>query len=315
MTRSTPIPREVAISAVNWQLAIHNGEASEISLNHWLDADPNHRRAWEHIQQVNKRLGLMTNPALRSALLTPQGRQRRKAVKQLSTLLFIGAAGVGAGSTLPWREQLADLRTASGERRQLTQPGNIRLDINSASALNLSTQSSGPCIELLQGDLLLDCERSAPGIQVQLETRHGRLSAQQARISLAVQENAALVDLFTGTAQLASGYAPGQIQRLEAGQAASFSSNKAITLAPSDPNRVAWTDGMLVAARMPLGEFVQQLARHRPGYLGCDQSVSSLPVSGSYPLADTDRILDALSKHLPIRIRRLSRYWVRVLPA
>ena len=185
MTRSTPIPREVAISAVNWQLAIHNGEASEISLNHWLDADPNHRRAWEHIQQVNKRLGLMTNPALRSALLTPQGRQRRKAVKQLSTLLFIGAAGVGAGSTLPWREQLADLRTASGER----------FDMNAYTAAH-KTLPFGSMVEVTN-------PRTGKSVIVRINDRGPFTPGRTIDLSRAAAEEIGLVRRGHGSVELA----------------------------------------------------------------------------------------------------------------
>ena len=41
----------------------------------------------------------------------------------------------------------------------------------------------------------------------------------------------------------------------------------------------------------------------------------SAPVSGTYPISQTDQVLEALSDALPIRQRRLTRYWITLLPA
>ena len=35
-------------------------------------------------------------------------------------------------------------------------------------------------------------------------------------------------------------------------------------------------------------------------------------LSGSYPLADSERILDLLEVSLPVKVRRFTRYWVTV---
>lgn len=40
--------------------------------------------------------------------------------------------------------------------------------------------------------------------------------------------------------------------------------------------------------------------------------VAELLISGSYPLADSERILDLLEIALPVRVRRFTRYWVSV---
>ena len=71
---------------------------------------------------------------------------------------------------------------------------------------------------------------------------------------------------------------------------------------------------MLAAAAMPLGEFLSRPRPHRPGYLGWDPAVAGLPVSGAYPLQDMDRILAAIAETLPVRLQKITRYWVRVTP-
>ncbi len=76
----------------------------------------------------------------------------------------------------------------------------------------------------------------------------------------------------------------------------------------------AWTDGMLVAAGMRLDEFLAEVARYRPGRLGCDPRIGGLRISGSYPLDDSERILATLPAVLPVEVRRVTRYWVGVHP-
>ena len=63
---------------------------------------------------------------------------------------------------------------------------------------------------------------------------------------------------------------------------------------------------------MRLGHFIAELSRYRPGLLRCASEVAELRISGVYPLADSDAVLDALTQSLPVSINRRSRYWVTV---
>lgn len=68
---------------------------------------------------------------------------------------------------------------------------------------------------------------------------------------------------------------------------------------------------MLVAAHMRLEDFCE-LGRYRRGQLHCDPPRANLLLSGSYPLDDSERILDLLEISLPVKVRRFTRYWVTV---
>ena len=102
---------------------------------------------------------------------------------------------------------------------------------------------------------------------------------------------------------------------IAAGQAARFTDIRVDAPSPVTDADIAWLDGMLVAANMRLADFLAEIDRYRPGRLRCDPAVADLRVSGTFPLADTDRILDALRGTLPVRIHFLTRYWTTVLPA
>ena len=72
---------------------------------------------------------------------------------------------------------------------------------------------------------------------------------------------------------------------------------------------------MLVASDMRLDRFIDELRRYRPGLITLAPEVAGLRLSGVFPLADTDRILQSLVQVLPVRIHVPVRYWVRIGPA
>jgi transmembrane sensor len=63
---------------------------------------------------------------------------------------------------------------------------------------------------------------------------------------------------------------------------------------------------------MPLAEFVAELGRYRPGLLRCAPEVASLKVSGTFQLADTEQVLQLLTRSLPVRVDYRTRFWVNV---
>ena len=65
---------------------------------------------------------------------------------------------------------------------------------------------------------------------------------------------------------------------------------------------------------MPLRALLAELGRYRRGLLACSDAVAGLRVSGTFPLADTDRALSVITEAFPLRQRRLTDYWVTLLP-
>ncbi|MFW6750589.1 DUF4880 domain-containing protein [Pseudomonas glycinae] len=296
---------QVAEQAVHWLLEMQQGPLNprqQQAWQQWIDAHSEHRRAWEHIQRVNSRLRGLSSPLAHAALNAPKSGSRRQALKVLLIL--------GAGSAVTWgmREHnplpslLADYRSPIGQRRKISLGADGQLQLNTASAADVRGDG---LIRLLEGEMLLTATQS-----FDVQTAQGVLKTQGARINVRQFADRTQIALFEGRVELnAQGRAP---MLLPVARQLSFSTTGVSAAKPLDANSGAWADGMLVAAHMRLGDFLDELGRYRRGQLHCDAKVADLLISGTYPLDDSERILDLLEISLPVKVRRFTRYWVTV---
>jgi transmembrane sensor len=296
---------QVAEQAVHWLLEMQQGPLNprqQLAWQQWIDAHSEHRRAWEHIQRVNSRLRGLSSPLAHAALNAPKSGSRRQALKLLLIL--------GAGSAVTWgmREHnplpslLADYRSPIGQRRKISLGAGGQLQLNTASAADVRGDG---LIRLLEGEMLLTATQS-----FEVQTAQGVLKTQGARINVRQFADRTQVALFEGRVELSTnGRAP---MLLPVARQLSFSATSIGEARPLDANSGAWADGMLVAAHMRLGDFLDELGRYRRGQLHCDAKVADLLISGTYPLDDSERILDLLEISLPVKVKRFTRYWVTV---
>lgn len=306
MNRAPDFSAQVAEQAVHWLMEMQQGSLSprqQQAWQQWLDAHSEHRRAWEHMQRVNQRLRGVASPLAHAALAGPKSSSRRQALKLLLLL--------GAGSAVTWsmREHnplpslLADYRSPVGERRKVALGAGSQLQLNTASAADVDVGQR--LIRLLEGEILLSTVHA-----FEVRTAQGVLKTNAARLNVRQFADRTQVALFEGQAELiAHGRAP---MSLPVARQLSFSSTAISEARPLDANSGAWAEGMLVAAHMRLGDFLDELGRYRRGQLHCDAKVADLLISGTYPLDDSERILDLLQISLPVKVRRFTRYWVSV---
>lgn len=315
-TSQAPIAPDVVEQASHWLMLQWSGELNEEQQRcfaEWHAADPEHDRAWQRLEQLQSTLsGVPADTALAVLRERPDA-QRRQALKLLGVLLLAGGSSYLVQSELPWREAMADIRTATGERLQHLLADGSRLSLNSASAVNILFSASERRIRLLAGELLLESGHDALQRPLIVETAAGEIQALGTRFSVYQHGDDSQVELFEGELELRPWKAA--TTRLQAGQSRWFSAIRLGDVAPANLNAIAWHNGRLIAERMPLGAFVTELARYRPGMLRCDPAVAHLPITGVFPLANTDRVLEALAQSLPVKVHRLTSFWVTVGPA
>lgn len=301
---------QVAEQAVHWLLEMQQGPLDprqQVAWQQWLNAHSEHQRAWDHIQHVNQRLRGMPSSLAHAALNAPTSNSRRQALKLLLVL--------GGGCAAVWglRQQhvlpplSADYRSPVGQRRQVQLVGGGTLQLNTGSAVDVQFDGRQHLIRLLEGEILLTGQQPLKVI-----TAQGLLSSQAARFNVRQFNDHTQVAVFDGRVEVTPNRFSGLPLTVEKAHQVNFTRKGWDTPSPTDANSGAWADGMLVAAHMRLDDFLTELGRYRRGQLNCDPQVAGLLISGSYPLDDSERILDLLPVSLPVKVRRFTRYWVTV---
>lgn len=327
---AAPVSPAVARQAVEWLVELQSGACDDALLQglaRWRAEHPEHEHAWQHIAAVNAQwrgavgssaatarlAAQMARTALLEAPPAPAG--RRGALKTAAVLLGVGGGAWLMREHTPWAWS-ADERTGVGQRRTLTLADGTVLDLNTDSAVAIGYTATERRIRLAGGEIVVRTGKDGAGRPLIVETAEGTLQPLGTRFAVRQQAGSSRVDVFEGAVAIRPRRAPAAAMRiLRAGQQAGFSQDAVAAVRAADDDGIAWTDGMLVASGVRLDAFLAELGRHRHGRLGCDPAIAGLRVSGTYPLADTDRILDTLRTTLPVEIHFLTRYWVTLRPA
>ncbi len=188
-----------------------------------------------------------------------------------------------------------------------------RLWLNTDSALDIRFDAKERRLALQHGELLIDAPASRRGRPLVLSSREGHVRSEQAaRFSLRQEEGRTRLSVFAGVVDIQlEGFG---VTSVPAGQQAAFDRRHVGPLAAARAEHQAWATGVLLADNQRLEDFLAELSRYRHGYLGCDPRIADLRVVGAFPLADTDRVLQALAATLPVRIERRMAWWVSLEP-
>lgn len=326
---ATPIPPNVRRQAAEWLVELQSDSVTDElrqRWQHWRAAHPDHERAWQRVESFSSRLRGLPSPLAHATLAAPASPRRRQVIKTLSLLLFAGGTAWVVGERSVSRHWSADRRTGTGERSSLVLPDGTRVELNARTALDIRFTASERTLRLLGGEILIVTaheptagSRTVSSRPFLVETAHGRIHALGTRFIVRDfaedRAGSSRVAVFEGAVEIRPARADGAARVLRAGEQGRFTSSASEATGIAREEDTAWTEGMIVAQDMSLGDFLTELGRHRPGYLECDPDVAHLKVSGTYPLADTDRVLEMLGATLPVRVRFFTRYWVKIQPA
>lgn len=318
--------RIIQREAAEWFAVLHDEQASEEQRRRWrawIDADPAHARVWERVKAISQPFAQAANAApaqaLRETLAKAQSAGRRRALR----VLGLGGVAVGAGLlarlTLPWQGWLheyavarADYRTDIGEQRRLTLPDGTRLDLNTATAVDVDFGRSLRRIVLHAGEILVDSapDTQAPARALVVDTPCARLTALGTRFAVRGDaRNEAFsghVAVFAGAVRIS--LANGAQLDVPAGRQARFTSDSIEPDGRADLARESWSRGQLVADDIPLAAFVAELSRYTPVSVTVSPQAAPLRLVGAYPIAQPSRdipvILAALESALPVRVER-----------
>ncbi|MFL9709752.1 FecR domain-containing protein [Methylobacillus sp. Pita1] len=316
------ISPKVSRAAAEWLVELQSGQVSTEVRERWQAwraAHPDHERAWQHIEMLGERLGGLSS-SVAHATLAPRGSlKRRRAIKTLAMLLFAGGSAWVVQEKLPWWQLSADYSTGVGEQRRVVLEDGTAVELNSSSAINVAYTQQQRIVMLLRGEIhVATAHEPAQTRPFLVASDQGSMRALGTRFVVRQLTNEKDSPIKIGVLEGAVEVAPSEMQarvRLQAGEQLSFTRHMVAPVEPVIPHDTAWLQRMLVADDMPLGEFLAELSRYRKGSLGCDDSIKHMKVSGTYPLDDTDKVIDMLQQSLNLQVRMLTRYWVRLMPS
>ncbi|VVE63318.1 FecR family protein [Pandoraea captiosa] len=346
---STPLPEAITLAATEWFVRLqalgidpgidvnartgaHDGKDDDANAQasadvradlqrwqRWHDADARHALAWQRLVEFGAHLRTIPPLVAHNTLARVRVNPSRR--RMLGVIAVAGVTGAvwtasESNSVRAWR---ADLRTGVGERRTVQLADGTTLALNTDSAVDVHFSQDERRLRLVRGEIAIttgaDADHGHRPFFV--DTAQGSLQALGTRFVVREHDDSAAVAVLEGAVRVVPANRASAAVVLSAGQGATFDRG-ALRYRFDDASAAnaaaAWTQGMLVVHAMPLGDFLDELSRYRRGHLGCAPEVAGLRVSGIYPVDDTDRVLDMLSRALPVEVQRYTRWFVRLQP-
>jgi len=312
--------QQVVKQAIHWLLRLRNNHGNarlSRQCEAWRAEHHEHELAWQRVQSLQAELShnLRAVPGAHVALNTlensAQGLGRRQALKLLSGALLMGSAAWVARDTSTWQQWSADYATATGERRGFQLPDGTRIELNTASAVDLDYTAQQRLIKLTRGEIIVTCGGNDQGAAfnrvLRVQSRHGTYEPVDARFILRQESDCTRLSVTAGRVAIHTG---GTSVEALAGQTYLVDHHQVRPAPPLDMDAGAWVDGLIVTRNMRLGDFLSEVGRYRQGFLTCASDVADLRLSGVFRLHDTDKLLAILPQTLPVQLRYRTRWWV-----
>lgn len=311
------LEERVLEQALQWIVTLQSGTsgaADQYACQQWRNEHPQHELAWQRLVGLTREMRASTQalpaPSARQLLRARSTPSRRTVLKGFAGLSIASALGLSVRERVLLPELFSDYHTATGERRRvlLANTGELQLDTRTAVDVH------GTDLTLSLGRLLL-----TTGANGAMAIRTDNDWVRPAALSRLIisqglpRQPGTQVQILSGNASVEPLHGVGL--HLLAGQQVGFDSRQNGQPSSVPSTAEAWTQGLLIAERMPLAEVLEQLDRYRRGVLRCDPSVAGLQVSGSFSLDHPEASLDLLTQVLPVRVQRVFGYLATVVPA
>lgn len=309
--------------AAEWLVQLHGGGATEAQRQacaQWQRTSPEHGRAWARAEMLVGTLGGLPPALAKPALQRNRTAERRAALGKLAALLAVAPAG-----WLAWRLDArqgwtATHRTATGERREVRLADGTKVMMNTGTALDVAFDGVQRLLHLRAGEVLVETATDPQPAHRPFRVRTAQGTVQALGTRFTVRQDGGdggttHLAVLEGAVQAQPRHAAAAPPVVRAGQAIAFTADGAGEAHAAEGADTAWTQGMLLAYKMPLAQCVAELSRYRRGLLACDPALATLPVSGAYPVDDTDRALAMLVATYPVdAATRFGGYWVTLVP-
>ena len=315
---------EILEQAADWLMAMDSCDWNpelEKALHQWRSQGPEHEKVWQLASRLKSMLGAVP-PELGASALGRERLDRRTVLKSLAALAVVPATGWLGYSRLPSRLWHADIRTTKGEQRTVSLPDGGELVLNTDTAVDICYSENARIVKLHCGEIQVTTvsDQSMPQLPLLVETKQGRIRALGTQFIVRAgapgyyeEKSHTIVTVIRHAVAVRPTNAL-QETIVNADLQVEFSDHRVQPPKPAPDHAHAWLRGQVIADNQRLGAFLTEVSRYRPGVIRVDRAVKDLRISGVFQLKNTDQVLEILANTLPIRISRVTDYWVTVAP-
>lgn len=320
--------------AAQWYLRLQERSADVATFlewQSWLAESPEHRAAYESIEETVVRLRVPVPPPLpdeqQLALDRYDGSQ---SIAEWRSLEATGGASTAGNSTRVWAMAAAVLicvalgfgawtlhakyqaqhgisayQTAAGQRREVTLAEGSRVVLDADSALDVRLSPERRTLTLARGEAFFAVAKD-PSRPFTVRAGNTLVRAVGTAFNVRVTDNRVIVAVIEGKIEVTSATEAGQI--LQAGQAVSYVANGHLATLPATDASIAttWLEGSRQYRNEPLRDVLSDLDRYTGRRITADTTAGELRFTGTINLDNSDAWLRALPVALPVTLAEQS---------
>ncbi len=302
--------------AAEWLMCLSAGDATDAQRADWLiwrSSSPERERAWRRAELLMSKFGGLPPAISMCALDRPADPGRRAAITRLAMLLALAPVSWAGWKLTDQQGWVADYRSHMGECRELTLADGTQVFLNTDSAIDVRFDADQRFIRLLRGEILVQTAADilVPSRPLRVGTHEGRMQALGTRFSVREADGRTYLAVLEGAVRVEPVNAVNaEPLVVQAGERTDFDTRATGSVTAVDRSITAWVQGMLLADKMRLEDFVAELARYRRGFVRCDPAIANLQVSGAFPINDRQRTLNMLVSTYPVEVTsHMNGYW------
>lgn len=297
--------------AAQWAAQLATDEATQEDRDAcaaWCREDPRHGLAMDRMRGLDSRIG-ETDAAGREAIgavLENRARGRRRlGAATLGAVLVLGGAWL-AGQSLALRAWFPDHRTAHGEQRVVALEDGSGLTLDSDAAVDVDDGRARQAVTLFRGRILARVVRNPARVFV-VATKDGTATALGTVFSVRRDGQATTITTLESHVRACpTGVAEADCVTLVPGDRVRMAGGRLTRLARVDPvSAGTWAEGWLAVDDQLVADVLDELNRYLREPVRFDRAdLGGVRVSGSFPLREPDRALEAIVASTRLRTAR-----------
>lgn len=266
----------------------------------WLVRDSAHRDAWQDVSALWKGYRPMAGSEAPGARPLPGEMRKKRIGFQVLPWLATAVAVLVLLVRWPIADWGADWVTGTAEQQSVILTDGSTAKLTAQTALAVRHEGQERRVELLHGEAIFRVrpDRAHPFI---VTSRGGSTRALGTEFLVAQHGGATTVAVLKGKVEVT---AEQETLQLTSGHVARYRLGHVPARLPEATlsELTAWHEGYLRFSRTPLGQVIEAVNRYHPAKIVLmNRALAERPVSGQFPLGETEHIIDTVVETAALR--------------